>query len=163
MNIKDRKPRKRRFDTDPKAVRIARLKDDAPGLGGSRRLTTIALFGAVLMVLAVAGFYFAMEIVKASGRLSEDTPFINVDSAPQIGLSNREELLQRLEQADSQAEVDYQAIVAALQEFAFRDDLTRPDTQRKQELEAQQPVAPELQKLETADSEKMPEVPISGW
>ena len=115
MKIEERKPRPTRFGTESGEARLAVLRDRAPTLGSNRKLRIYALLGSLLMVLAVTGFYFAMQIYRAVAEEREEDALMQVDSAPtEIEKSETEKALKRIEDEQAQTEADYEQQVEEL-------------------------------------------------
>lgn len=106
--MEHRRPRETRFGTESKEARLAHLREQAPTLAGNRKLRIYAIFGAVLMVLTVAAFYFAMQIYKAMAEERTETALIEVDQAPEIVEREVDKALQRLEQEAEQDQILYE-------------------------------------------------------
>lgn len=98
MKMENRRPRETRFGTESQEARLARLREQAPSLGSSRKLRLYALLGSVVMVLTVAAFYFAMQIYKAASADRAEAVLIEVDPAPPIVESESRKALARVEE-----------------------------------------------------------------
>ncbi len=130
MNIHHRRPRRSRFgsprEDSTREAKIARLREQAPSLGGTRRLRSLALFGSAVMVMVVAGLYYALRITEAVAEQSNAPSTMEVDRAPEIPTSEIEQALQRIDQDQQQADTEYQQQLEQLQEI---DLFTEEDQQ----------------------------------
>ncbi len=124
MNIEHRKPRASRFEAHDHEALLARLREQAPTLGYTRKLRIYAIFGAVLMVLTLAAFYFAIQIYKALVAEREEDARIEVDIGVPPGPSEAELALQRLEAEQAAEEAAYQQQLEALKRI---DLLAEPE------------------------------------
>jgi len=124
MKMEHRKPRATRFEAHDHEARLARLREQAPTLGYSRKLRIYAIFGSVLMVLTVAAFYFAIQIYKALVAEREEDARIEVEIAVPPGPNETELALQRLEAEQAAEEAAYQEQLEALRQI---DLLAEPD------------------------------------
>jgi hypothetical protein len=127
MKMEHRRPRETRFGTESKEARLAHLREQAPTLTGNRKLRIYAIFGAVLMVLTVAAFYFAMQIYKAMAEQRTESALIEVDQSPEIVEREVDKALQRLEQEAVEAEILYEEQLEALKAI---DLLEEPEPER---------------------------------
>lgn len=112
MKIEHRKPRATRFEADNPEVRLARLREQAPDLGSTRRLRFVAIMGSILVLLTVAAFAWTMRIYRAVAY----TPVpesIEVEMAPELLPDEIDKVLERVEAESADAEA------------AFRDQLTQ--------------------------------------
>ncbi len=125
--METRKPRPSRFGTESQEARLARLRESAPTLVSSGKMRLYALFGSVLLVLTVAGFYFAMQIYKAAVDSREQATLIEVDRVPEITLSETQKVLARLEQEEAEAEAAFEEQLKALQEVDLLEQLDEPE------------------------------------
>jgi hypothetical protein len=114
MRMADRKPRARRFEFDPREVKLAALRDSAPTLGGGKRLRWYALMGSALMLLSVAGFYIAMQIHRVASEQRQESFTVEVEPAPEILPTETEKALQRIEAEAAAAEAAYAEQLEAL-------------------------------------------------
>src|SRR5690606_6190941 len=82
-----------------KQARIARLRDSAPTLTKTRKSYSTAMIGALLALLAVAGFYYAVNIYQAVlyARPGDSGGYVQVDVIPEIKPSLIEEALSKIE------------------------------------------------------------------
>jgi hypothetical protein len=123
MKMEQRRPRETRFGTESKEARLAHLREQAPTLAGSRKLRIYAIFGAVLMVLTVAAFYFAMQIYKAAAEDRTEAALIEVDQAPEIVEREVDKALQRLEEEEAAEEVLYRQQLEELKAIDLLDEV----------------------------------------
>ena len=98
------------------------LRDKAPTLGSSRKLRIYALLGSLLMLLAVTGFYFAMQIYKAVSENREEDSLMQVESAQAIEESETEKALKRVEAEQAQADFEYEEQLEALKEVDLLEE-----------------------------------------
>lgn len=106
--MEHRRPRETRFGTESKEARLARLREQAPTLKGNRKLRIYAIFGAVLMILTVSAFYFAMQIYRAAAEDRSEAALIEVDQAPEVVEREVDKALQRLEQEAAEEALLYE-------------------------------------------------------
>lgn len=123
MKMEHRRPRRSRFGTESKEARLAHLREQAPSLGSNRRLRIYAMFGAVLLALTVAAFYFAMQIYRAAGEQRHEGLFIEVDQAPEIVESETAKAVKRLEEEGAAEEARIEELVESLKEVDLLEDL----------------------------------------
>lgn len=129
MNIKNRKPQRRRFDADSKAAKLAYLRELAPSLSGGRRLNIFALVGSIIMVLTVAGLYFTIEIYKTAGLPQMDNSLVEVIPAGDLVVNERKALLARLEADDLELDQMTRDLIAYFETVDLLDP-TSPAHQR---------------------------------
>lgn len=133
MNIQNRRPRRSRFgsprEDSSREATIARLREQAPSLGGNRRLRSLALFGSAVMVMVVAGLYYALRIAEAAADPNTPSTTIEVDRAPEIPVSEIEKALQRIEQEQQQADRQYQEQLQQLQQIDLFNEEPPPAPQ----------------------------------
>ena len=124
--MEDRRPRATRFGTESKEARLAALRERAPTLGSSRKFRIYAILGSFLLILTVTAFYFAMQIYRAMSDNREQDALMQVDATPpEIGESEAEKALQRIEEEEARAEAEYQKQVEELKQV---DLLAEPET-----------------------------------
>jgi len=121
--MEHRKPRRTRFGTESKEARLAHLREQAPSLGTNRRLRLYALFGAVLLGLTVAAFYFAMQIYRAASEQRQEALFIEVDRAPEIVETETARALRRLEEEQTTEDAQLEALMESLREVDLLEEL----------------------------------------
>lgn len=127
MKMESRKPRPSRFGSESSEARLTRLRESAPTLVASGKMRLYALFGSVLLVLTVAGFYFAMQIYRAAVDSREQAILIEVDRVPEIGISETQKALARIEQQEAEQEAAYEETVKALQEVDLLEQMDQPE------------------------------------
>lgn len=126
--MEQRRPRETRFGTESKEARLAHLREQAPTLAGNRKLRIYAIFGAVLMVLTVAAFYFAMQIYKAAAGNRTEAALIEVDQAPEIVEKEVDKALARIEEEEAAEEALFEQ---QLQELKAIDLLEEPSADER--------------------------------
>lgn len=112
--MEHRRPRATRFDADNPEVRLARLREQAPGLGSSRRLRFMALMGSVLVLLTVAAFGWTMRIYRAVAEAPRGPSLMEVEAAPELLPDEIDRALERVEAEAAEAEAVYQEELEAL-------------------------------------------------
>ena len=127
MKIENRKPRASRFGSESPEARLARLRESAPTLVASGKMRLYALFGSVLLVLTVAGFYFAMQIYKTAVENRDQATLIEVDRIPEIKISETQKVLQRIQQQEAQQEAVFEEQLKALQEVDLLQQMDQPE------------------------------------
>ena len=125
--MEDRKPRETRFGTESGEARLAHLREQAPTLGSSRKLRIYAIFGSLLMVLAVAAFYFAMQIYKVVTEDREQSSLIEVDPAGDIPETETQKALARIEAEEAASDTAYREQLDALKEMDVLEGLDNPE------------------------------------
>lgn len=96
-------------------ARLARLKEEAPGLGSTRRLRTLALGGSLITLTLVAGMYFGLNTLRETGADPSVTT-VPVESITEIPENKVEQLLERIEAEEAQAQAELEAQLKALEE-----------------------------------------------
>lgn len=127
MKIESRKPRPTRFGTENAEARLAHLREAAPTLVSSGKMRLYALFGSVLLVLTVAGFYFAMQIYKAAVDNRDQANLIEVDRVPEIKLSETQKVLAKIEQQEIEQEAAFEKQIEALQEVDLLEEMDQKE------------------------------------
>ncbi len=126
MNIKDRKPRASRFESDSHEARLVRLREKAPTLGVNPRLRVYAILGSALLFLTVLGFYFAMQIYKAVSEDRRDAAMIEVEKAPDLELTETQKALQRIEEEQAAEETALEDELEALKSVDLLEEMENP-------------------------------------
>ena len=122
MKMENRRPQATRFQSVDAEARLARLRDQAPTLGSNRKLRLYALFGAALMLLAVAAFYLAMQIYRAANEYREEDFLMEVDQAPEIVEKEVEKALNSIEEEEAKAKTEYEQILNELKAVDLLDE-----------------------------------------
>jgi hypothetical protein len=125
--MEDRKPRETRFGTESGEARLAHLREQAPTLGSTRKLRLYAILGSVIMVLAVAAFYFAMQIYKAVSDDREQSSLIEVDPAQEVPQTETQKALARIEAEEAATDTAYQEQLDVLKEVDLLEGLDNPE------------------------------------
>jgi hypothetical protein len=126
MKMEDRRPRAERFERGDLEARLARLREQAPTLGSTRKMRLFAIFGAVILLLTVAAFYLAMRIYKAMNAPREEVALIQVEPAPEVVESEMQKALQRLEAEQAAEEAALREQLEALRQVDLLDELPEP-------------------------------------
>lgn len=123
MNIRSRKPVRHRFRVDPKEIKLARYKQQAPTLSsGGNRVRWYAMMGSAVMLLTIIGLYFAAEIAKAADE-RRAAGFIEVDGEAAYTPPQRVLLEARLKAEEDAAQLEYEQAMRKLREFELPADL----------------------------------------
>ncbi|HSH09995.1 MAG TPA: hypothetical protein VK995_06375 [Oceanipulchritudo sp.] len=126
MKMQERKPRESRFEDDTHEARLLRLREGAPTLASNRRLQLYAIFGSILMLITVLGFYVAMQIYKAVSEDREKAILIEVDQAPEVEESETEKALKRAEEEEAAEAAALEAQLEQLKEVDLVEELGKP-------------------------------------
>lgn len=98
-----------------KETRIARMKEKAPTLAGSTpRGSSFAMFAALSTILAVAGFYYVMNMYQSSINRPQYNDRIEVDMAPETRESFATATLRKIEESEREAEEQYHQLLEEL-------------------------------------------------
>lgn len=122
MKMEQRKPRPSRFGTESKEARLARLREQAPTLGSSRKLRLYAILGSVILFLTIAAFYMAMQIYKAFSGQREEDFLIEVDQAPEIVENETDKALKRAEAEESARAAELEQQMEALKQVDLLEE-----------------------------------------
>jgi hypothetical protein len=96
-------------------ARVARLKEKAPTLAAStRRGNSFAMFAALSAILAVAGFYYTINIYQSTLNRPQHNDRIQVDMAPDIREGFAAETLRKIEESEREAEESYHRLLEEL-------------------------------------------------
>lgn len=94
---------------------MARLKENAPTLSGNtRRGSSFAMFAALSAILAVAGFYYTLNIYQSTLNQPQFSDRILVDIAPELREGFAAETLRKIEESERAAEESYHQLLLEL-------------------------------------------------
>lgn len=129
QHVEGARRRRTRFEQDPfdREVRLAKLKEQVPGLGGGGgRMRTLALGGSLVTLMIVATLYYAVNAMENRER-ARQARAIEVEMAAEVTESPTQQLLAQLE---AERAAEERAAAAQLEALKTVDLLEGDDSQR---------------------------------